>query len=108
MLSSVAGAVIASDHEGYIMYLNREAERITGVSASSAVKSSLDHVLRLDCDLSKDIAKDGLQAEPNKLRTTLVTKAGGQVEIELAHRRLLSQSNEPHGDLFTFWETTEP
>ena len=46
-LHSVAEAVAVTDVNGRILFLNREAERLTGRSESASIGQSIDHVVRL-------------------------------------------------------------
>lgn len=79
ILTCLSNAVIAADAGGKVIYLNKEAQRLTGFSSIAALSSPLERVLYLTAEPGGDQA-----AQSPSSHRTLVTRNNEHVGIESA------------------------
>ena len=101
ILTCLSNAVIAADAGGKVIYLNKEAQRLTGFSSIAALSSPLERVLYLTAEPGGDQA-----AQSPSSHRTLVTRNNEHVGIELAHYPLRGTTGGTEGDVYTFRDLT--
>ena len=67
-LDSLAEAIIATDLEGRITYLNAAAERLTGTSAANAIGKTLEEIVGLVDETERRVLNDPVQAGAEQRR----------------------------------------
>jgi len=114
-LDSLAEAVIATDRDARITYLNAAAEHLTGVDARNVIGKSLEEIVGLvdetDRRLLNDPVKQALTAgAPVNLsrRTLLLSKANGsERSIELSASPIRNADKEVTGAVILLHDVTE-
>ena len=86
-LQSIADAVITTDAQGNVAWLNPVAERLTGWTNADAQGCALDRVFHVVSETSRQPAADPLQVRREK----------GKVSDPADHRLLISRSGEEFG-----------
>ena len=114
-LDSLAEAIIATDTEGRISYLNAAAEHLTGTEATQAIGKKLEEIVGLvdetDRRLLSDPVKQALTTgAPVNLsrRALLLSKAnGGERSIELSASPIRDGGKEVTGAVVLLHDVTE-
>ncbi|MBX5463083.1 MAG: EAL domain-containing protein [Steroidobacteraceae bacterium] len=114
-LDSLAEAVIATDKDARITYLNAAAEHLTGVDARNAIGKSLEEIVGLvdetDRRLLHDPVKQALTTgAPVNLsrRTLLLSRASGsERSIELSASPIRNADREVTGAVILLHDVTE-
>lgn len=114
-LDSLAEAVIATDRDARITYLNAAAEHLTGVDARNVIGKSLEEIVGLvdetDRRLLNDPVKQALTTgAPVNLsrRTLLLSKANGsERSIELSASPIRNADKEVTGAVILLHDVTE-
>jgi diguanylate cyclase (GGDEF)-like protein/PAS domain S-box-containing protein len=114
-LNSLAEAIIATNAEGHITYMNPAAERLSGSAAQQVVGKSLEDVVSLvdetDRRLLSDPVKQALTsgaAVNLSRRALLVSRANGnERSIELSASPIRDEANELVGAVMLLHDVTE-
>lgn len=106
MLKSVSEAVIATDNEGCIIFLNRTAEEITGWEDHDARGVKKTAVFNLDPSSTANI--DGLGIlSPFKEYTILIGKHGVRIPIEFSSSPIVDDEAVTWGEITTFQDVSD-
>ncbi len=113
-LASISDAVITTDAEGRVTFLNSVAESLTGWALPEAAGQALDSVLRIIDDESRQTVentaarglRDGVFAGPAN-DTLLVAKDGRERPIDQSATPIHNEKGEVVGALLVFRDTTE-
>jgi diguanylate cyclase (GGDEF)-like protein/PAS domain S-box-containing protein len=114
-LDSLAEAIIATDKEGRIAYLNPAAERLTGASAADALGKPLEDIISLVDETDRRLLSDPVRqalttGAPVNLsrRTLLLSKTNGsERSIELSASPIRDASREVTGAVVLLHDVTE-
>lgn len=113
-LQAIGDAVLSTDPEGKVTFMNPAAENITGWSASDAVGQSLDSVLSLFQESSKDPVESPLWRALRERRSvdlppgTTLRKADGQeIAIEDSAAPIANAEGKLTGAVMVFRDVTE-
>ena len=112
-LHSIGDAVITTDAEGNIEYMNHIAQRLTGWAMSLGQKQSVQSVFRiLDHDTREPMHNviDACLAEGtsvSKSMTYLISKNGNEKSIESSMSPILNRSGLIEGAIIVFHDETE-
>ncbi len=114
-LDSLAEAIIATDLEGRITYLNAATERLTGTLASDAIGRTLDEVVGLVDETERRVLNDPVKqalssgAPVNLSRRALLVARANENErsIELSASPIRNASNEVTGAVVLMHDVTE-
>lgn len=113
-LASIGDGVIASDVQGSITFLNREAERLTGWQNGEAVGQAIGRVLRVVDQRTRQAVPDPVQSvlgHQGKLngdsRLVLMTKAGQELPIGESAAPILNPAGAPAGVVVVFRDISE-
>ncbi|HPG39886.1 MAG TPA: response regulator [bacterium] len=114
VLNSIGDAVIATDSEGNIKFINPNAEVLTGWKQHEALDKQLDQVLNIknkeDEKLLNKPIKTGFKKgdSPNLvLNSTLVTRFGNEVPIDSSTSPIRDEKGEINGAVIVFRDITE-
>ncbi len=78
-LTSIADAVITSNNNGCVLYMNTAAERLTGVESSFAIGKTLDSLFHLlSGDKSKNIESSWLTHAHSTIDEVILARADGE------------------------------
>jgi two-component system cell cycle sensor histidine kinase/response regulator CckA len=113
-LSSIADAVIATDREGRITFLNSVAETLTGWPRNEAHGKPVGEILRLTDQkthepIENPLAKalrDKVMA-PMQEHTALVSRNGTEVPIEHSASPVADESGDVHGAILVFRDVSK-
>ena len=112
-LHSIADAVITTNSQGLVEYMNCVAEELTGWSLHEVRNHPIQTVFRiLDRDTREpmhDIVEACLEdgTAINKSMTTLISKNGTEKEIESSMSTIVRSSGKPDGAVIVFHDETE-
>jgi len=106
MLKSVGEAVIATDAQGQITFLNRSAEEITGWKEQFAKGEKKDTVFNIVSAKSDVSLKTGILS-PFKEYTLLIGKDGDRVPIEHSSMPIVDDEGMVWGEITTFQDVSE-
>ncbi len=113
-LQSIADAVITTDNDGRILYMNPAAERLTGWPTSAAVKRPIKDVLEFLSELGNvslnDSLKSGLQENgtPRDLgKTELLSRSGEKHIVEHNIAPLRDRGNRLIGAVIVIHDVTD-
>jgi len=107
-LRSTADAVLLSDGEARITFMNPAAERLTGWTAAEAVGRKVDQVLRLEPIAANGAAAEGANGHTRPLREYLLTRADGRTcPIEQAYAGIQDEDGSIEGVIRTFRDITQ-
>ena len=108
-LSSIADAVLATDREGRVTFLNPVAETLTGWPRDEARGRPASEVLRLIDERSRDPVEDPLSRAIRERvavamhdHTALVSRDGAQVPIEHSASPVRGDAGEVRGAIMVF------
>jgi PAS domain S-box-containing protein len=113
-LSSIGDAVVVTDRNGNITFLNREAERMTGWTMNEALGNPLRIVFRIVNELSREAVDDPVEKVFRERRvvglanhTVLISRTGVDWTIEDSASPILDSNNEIIGVVLVFQDATE-
>jgi PAS domain S-box-containing protein len=113
-LSSIGDAVIASDTEGRVRFLNPVAETLTGWQSEEALNQPITRVFQIINEKTHQPAEDLVARVLNEKRvvalandTALVTKDGREVPIEDSAAPILDSTGNIIGAVLVFHDVTE-
>jgi diguanylate cyclase (GGDEF)-like protein/PAS domain S-box-containing protein len=114
-LNALAEAVIATDKEGRITFMNPAAEQLTGSAAASAVGKSLEEIVSLVDENDRRVLSDPVHqaltsgAAVNLSRRALLLSRsnGSERSIELSASPIRSSPNELAGAVIMLHDVTE-
>ena len=116
-LQSLAEAIVATDLEGHLSFLNPAAERLLGIGRAQAVGRRLEEIVGLvdqnDRKLLADPVREAVSGGKNNphhltRRAVLLGKASGEERaIELAASPLLDENGEVAGAVVLLHDVTE-
>jgi len=114
-LDSLAEAIIATDTEGHINYLNAAAERLTGATADTAIGKTLEEVVGLVDETERRVLNDPVRqaltsgAAVNLSRRALLLSRVNDSErsIELSASPIRDANNEVTGAVVLLHDVTE-
>ena len=114
-LDSLAEAIIATDREARISYLNAAAERLTGASAEAALGKALDEIVSLVDETERRVLNDPVRqalttGTPVNLsrRALLLSRANdSERSIELSASPIRNADNEVSGAVVLLHDVTE-
>lgn len=113
-LASIRDAVVTTDPEGRIRYINRGAEKLLGISSSSAEGKRLDdfRILASSNDRQQTaipFMQDRLTTDMNhgQNRFYLVNARKEEIPVECRISPLLDEKGEVSGHVFVFSDITE-
>lgn len=113
ILQSIGDGVLATDAEGRVTRMNREAERLTGWSEGEALGRPVNDVLRLKSEEPggkvEIVAEEAPRAQAGfgqAEAAVLVSRTGGEVFVAQSAERLAGPDGAPAGAVQTFREVT--
>jgi PAS domain S-box-containing protein len=113
-LSSIGDAVIATDQEGRITFLNLRAVALTGWQTEEALGNPVQRVLRIINEKTRQPAEDLVGQVLSEKRvvdlandTVLITKNGREVPIEDSAAPILETGGNVIGAVLVFHDVTE-
>jgi PAS domain S-box-containing protein len=113
-LSSIGDAVIASDTEGRITFLNSAAVTLTGWQSEEALGQPIQSVFRIINEKTREPAEDLVARVLHEKRvvvlandTALVTKDGREILIEDSAAPILDSTGNTIGAVLVFHDVTE-
>jgi len=114
-LDSLAEAIITTDPDGRIEYLNRAAETLTGTGASGALGKTLEEIVSLVDDADRRLLSDPVRqalsgsATANVSRRALLLSRAGGIErsIELSASPIRNDAHEVTGTVLLLHDVTE-
>ena len=113
-LQSVGDAVITTDNQGYVQFINPVAEHLTGYTREDAVGKPLDEIFSLISETDHLEAENPVNTALNEhviLSLTedivLVRKDGKEFAIELTAAPIMDDNHEVFGAILTFHDVSE-
>lgn len=113
-LASIGDAVIATDENGYITLMNKEAERLTGWSLQEAVTQPVDTILKLINNHTLDAVgylTARVKAERAVVRLTgdslLLSRDGRKIPIDNSGAPIVTDGGRMVGVVIVFRDATE-
>lgn len=113
-LDSIGDAVLTTDLEGNITYLNREAERLTGWDRLESLGKPLLKVFNIIDGGSRNTAPDPAQKAMHENRTVelavgciLITQDGSEIEIEDSAAPIHNRDQQVCGAVIVFHDVTK-
>src|SRR5579863_8354035 len=114
-LNSLAEAVIATDKEGHITFMNPAAEQLTGTTAETAAGKSLEAIVSLVDETDRRLLSDPIRqaltsgAAVNLSRRALLLSRsnGAERSIELSASPIRTGANELSGAVIMLHDVTE-
>jgi PAS domain S-box-containing protein len=113
-LASIGDAVVSTDAQGRVTYLNGVAERLTGWAQAEAVGRPLGEVVQLVDELTREPIDDpALQALREGAvvglpsHSVLIARDGTELPIEDSAAPMLDESGSPVGAVVVFRNVTE-
>jgi diguanylate cyclase (GGDEF)-like protein/PAS domain S-box-containing protein len=108
-LASIADAVLATDAQGRVRYLNRAAESLSGWQAADALGRPLADVLRLTSDSSAMLsgAAEGSRETRAGAPRLLLRRDGTQVPVDHGAAPLIAESGLSGGEVHVLRDATE-
>ena len=108
-LASIGDAVIATNADGMVVFVNREAERLTGVDAAAAMGLPVDELFVLEGEKSGQRVENPVQRVLREDRivelgdqTLLVRRDGGRLPVEDSAAPIRSEEGRPIGVVLVF------
>lgn len=106
-LASIADAVLATDAQGRVRYLNRAAESLSGWQAADALGRPLADVLRLASDSTAVLVGDAGREPRAGAPRLLLRRDGTQVPVDHGSAPLISESGLSGGEVHVLRDATE-
>lgn len=114
ILESIGDAVVATDNQGLVMYMNRIAEVLTQWQKEDAIGRDINDVIPLITGTAKDRLENPLkqvlrgQADVFLPQNTyLITKNQNEIPIDDSAVPIVDAQNESHGAVIVFRDITE-
>ncbi len=108
-LAGIGDAVLATDEDGRIAFLNPVAEALTGWSGRDARKKAVVDVLRLMDERTKEAIENPLMRALRERatvtfseHTTLISRSGAEVPVELSAAPVRGDSGDLRGAILVF------
>ena len=113
-LTSIGDAVIVTDRDGLVSFMNGEAERLTGWTSTEAKNRPLRSIFRIIHEESRKTVDDPVERVFREKRvvglanhTVLISKDGAEWPIEDSASPILDQSAQMLGVVLVFHDATE-
>jgi PAS domain S-box-containing protein len=107
-LRSTADAVLLTDVDARITFMNPAAERLTGWTAGQAMGRKVEQVLRLEPIAASSAAHGEGNGEPHSIREYLLTRADGSTcPIEQTYAGIQDEDGSIEGVIRTFRDITD-
>ena len=114
-LESIVDAVITTDHDGRIDYMNPAAETVTGWRESDALGESVDKVFRtLDESSQEPLAdpvtrmlREGANHQVGATQRLLIRRSGEGAPIELSAAPIRDRDGKPIGAVLVFRDVSK-
>ncbi len=113
-LESIGDAVITTDINGVIDYLNTVAEKLTGWSKEDATGHPVEHVFRIINEITREKSINPVERCIDEGRiveladhTVLICKDGSEIAIEDSAAPIRNQAEELIGVVMVFHDVTE-
>lgn len=113
-LASIGDAVIATNAQGRVTFLNREAERLTGWSNDEAVGKLLPEVFRVVSEVTREPIENPVEKVLKtgtvvglKNHTLLVSKDGREIPIDDSAAPIQQEGGPINGVVLVFRDFTE-
>ncbi len=113
-LKSIGEAVIATDSNGFIQFMNPIAEKLMGWSETEAHSKSINEILLIFDDNNENIfnklyfnINKGKNFKEKQLNLFLLTKKGKTVPIDFSGSPIVNGKNKKLGTVFTFRDISE-
>ncbi|VAX11138.1 diguanylate cyclase/phosphodiesterase (GGDEF & EAL domains) with PAS/PAC sensor(s) [hydrothermal vent metagenome] len=113
-LQSVGDAVITTDNQGYIQFMNPVAEHLTGYNSEQAIYQSLEDVFTIISESDHLEAENPVSIALNEhiifSKTddiVLIRKDGKEFAIELTAAPIMDDEHEIFGAILTFHDVSE-
>jgi len=106
-LASIADAVLATDAQGRVRYLNRAAESLSGWQAADALGRPLADVLRMASESSAALATEAGREPRAGAPRLLLKRDGTQVPVDHGSAPLISESGLSGGEVHVLRDATE-
>jgi len=113
-LESIGDAVIATDVQGYVQYLNPVAESLTGWKLSKAIRRPLEDVFKIINEYSRETVPTPVKkilAEGTKVglanHTLLISREGSEVPIADSGAPIKDEKGKINGVVLVFRDQTE-
>lgn len=114
VLHSIGDAVIATDREGRVMFMNHVAEKLTGWEQGEAKEKDLETVFKIVNEETEEKAENPVQKVLRKgtilniaNHTLLVSKNGTQIPIDDSAAPIRNTKGEIMGVVLVFHDVTE-
>lgn len=113
-LKSIGDAVIATDNNGNILFMNHVAEKLTGWSFSEAINKPLERIfniinentkMKIDNPVKKVLSQGTIIGLAN--HTLLITKTGREIPIDDSAAPIMNDNGEIEGVVLVFRDITE-
>jgi two-component system cell cycle sensor histidine kinase/response regulator CckA len=109
ILKSIGDAVIATDRQGKIKFVNNVAERLTGFSEEEAINQDLDKIFKIRSEISKEIVENPVQKvlETGEIiglanHTELISKDGTVYPIADSGSPIIDENGNIQGVVMVF------
>ena len=114
LLNSMSDAVIATNEQGIITFINPAAEKITGWQETEALGSNISEIIKMIDEVTGEIIENPVikvlrQQQTLHLRefTSLITKNGTKLPIGNSASLLRRRSHEISGVVLVLWDLSE-
>lgn len=114
ILESIGDAVIATDNQGAVMYMNRVAQSITQWQLADAIGKDISEVIPLITGTDKDSLENPLKQVLRGGKgvtlpkdTYLTTKNQEEIPIDYSAVPIIDDQNKFHGAVIVFQDITE-
>lgn len=114
LLNSMSDAVIATDEQGIITFINPAAESLTGWQQVDALGKDISNIFQLinevtEAKLENPVAKVLREGQVIYLDdfTSLITKNGSRIPIGDSASPIMQQPNQINGVVVVFWDLSE-
>jgi PAS domain S-box-containing protein len=114
LLNSMSDAVIATDEQGIVTFINPAAELLTGWRQVDALGKDISHIFQIinevtETALENPVAKVLREGQVVYLDefTSLITKNGSRIPIGDSASPIMRQPNQINGVVVVFWDISE-
>ncbi|EDQ02558.1 putative bifunctional diguanylate cyclase/phosphodiesterase [Shewanella benthica] len=106
-LESIAEAVIFTDIEAKVVYLNPQAERLLGVNSTAAIGGSVDVLLKTDKSINEDLFKFMASRAQDPLLSKLTLQGESTRIMERSISNLLNHKQRVTGTVILLRDITQ-